>query len=185
MRPKRELAENVWYYINTAVNNGEPLFLSEFGVWLLERVLSEAHILFAFELRGVRFAGASVSFFIKPADGFKLPEIMKWIKQTFALRFNWDDGRTGHIWGDRYQSEILPGEPPSDAERYVFNAAVRCANRRARRAQRARGVVGGVEKNAATGQPARGVGVCPRPGSKAENTRLPPGSPRLAAQEPG
>jgi hypothetical protein len=63
-----------------------------------------------------------VSFFIKPADGLQLPEIMKWIKQTFALRFNWDDGRTGHIWGDRYQSEILSGEPPDWAEVYVFMA---------------------------------------------------------------
>jgi hypothetical protein len=122
MRPKRELAENVWYIIHTSVNNGEPLFLSEFGVWLLGWVLSEARLLFAFELRGVRFAGASVSFFIKPADGLQLPEIMKWIKQTFAVRFNWDDGRTGHIWGDRYSSEILPGEPPEWAEEYVFMA---------------------------------------------------------------
>jgi hypothetical protein len=40
-------------------------------------VLSEARLIFAFELRGVRFAGASVSFFIKPADGLQLPEIMK------------------------------------------------------------------------------------------------------------
>jgi hypothetical protein len=129
MRPKRELAENVWYVINTAVNNGEPLFLSEFGVWLLEWVLSEARLIFAFELRGVRFAGASVSFFIKPADGLQLPEIMKWIKQTFALRFNWDDGRTGHIWGDRYESRILDGEPPDWAEAYVFRA-IECPVRR-------------------------------------------------------
>jgi hypothetical protein len=63
-----------------------------------------------------------VSFFIKPANGFELPDIMKWIKQTFALRFNWDDGRTGHIWDDRYSSEILPGEPPEWAEVYVFMA---------------------------------------------------------------
>jgi hypothetical protein len=99
MRPKRELAENVWYYVNTAVNNGEPLFLSEFGVWLLEWVLSEARLIFAFELRGVRFAGASVSFFIKPAGGLQLPEIMKWVKQTFAARFNVMMKRAGHIWG--------------------------------------------------------------------------------------
>jgi hypothetical protein len=63
-----------------------------------------------------------VSFFIKPADGLQLPDIMKWIKQTFVLRFNWDDGRTGHIWGDRYSSEILVGEPPEWAEVYEFMA---------------------------------------------------------------
>jgi hypothetical protein len=120
MRKERELAENVWYMINTSANNGELLFKSEFGVWLFGRTVSEAKERFAFELRGVRFAGATVSFFIKPANGLQLPDIMKWIKQTFALRFNWDDGRTGHIWGDRYGSEILPGEPPEWAEAYVF-----------------------------------------------------------------
>jgi hypothetical protein len=37
---------------------------------------------------------------------------MKWIKQTFAQRYNALTGRTGHIWGDRYWSAILEGEPP-------------------------------------------------------------------------
>jgi hypothetical protein len=34
MRKVRELAENVWYIINTSANNGELLFQTEFGVWL-------------------------------------------------------------------------------------------------------------------------------------------------------
>jgi hypothetical protein len=95
MRKERELAENVWYIINTSVNDGELLFQTEFGVWLLEWVLSEAKERYAFELRGVRLAGATVSFFIKPADGLQLPDIMKCIKQTFAVRFDRDHGRTG------------------------------------------------------------------------------------------
>jgi hypothetical protein len=45
------------------------------------------------------------------------------------VRFNWDDGRTGHIWGDRYSSEILPGEPPEWAKAYVF-MAIGCPVRR-------------------------------------------------------
>jgi hypothetical protein len=52
------------------------------------------------------------------------------------------------------------GEPPPDAERYVFDTAIYCENRRARRAQK--GIVewkGVVEKNAATAYPALGVGV--------------------------
>jgi hypothetical protein len=50
----------------------------------------------------------------KPEDGFLLPQIMKWMKQVFAQRFNGKDGRIGHIWGDRYGSEILEGEPPEE-----------------------------------------------------------------------
>jgi hypothetical protein len=47
--------------------------------------------------------------------GNNLPEIMQWIKQTFACRYNVYDGRTGHIWGDRYWSKVLEGEPPEVA----------------------------------------------------------------------
>jgi hypothetical protein len=49
-----------------------------------------------------------------------LPFIMKWIKQTFSVRYNLLDGRTGHLWGDRYFSEIIEGEPPELAEIYRF-----------------------------------------------------------------
>jgi hypothetical protein len=44
-----------------------------------------------------------------------LAEIMQRVKQTFAVRFNVLDGRTGHIWGDRYWSGIVEG-PPEWAE---------------------------------------------------------------------
>ncbi|MDR2052483.1 MAG: hypothetical protein LBP80_03635, partial [Treponema sp.] len=46
--------------------------------------------------------------------GLQLPDIMKWMKQTFAQRYNRAMGRTGHIWGDRYWSRILEGEPPGE-----------------------------------------------------------------------
>jgi hypothetical protein len=39
---------------------------------------------------------------------------MKWLKQVFAQRFNGTDGRIGHVWGDRYWSEIVEGEPPEE-----------------------------------------------------------------------
>jgi hypothetical protein len=42
----------------------------------------------------------------------ELPAIMKWLKQVFAQRYNHAQGREGHIWGDRYGSRILEGEPP-------------------------------------------------------------------------
>ncbi|MDR3356058.1 MAG: hypothetical protein LBO04_02610, partial [Spirochaetaceae bacterium] len=57
-----------------------------------------------------------LAFYIRPADGFELPAIMKWLKQTFAIRYNRDNGRTGHLWGDRYRSRILDGEPPDGGE---------------------------------------------------------------------
>jgi hypothetical protein len=81
----------------------------------------------------LKLEGDTASFYIKPADGFQLPDIMQWLKQTFAARFNVIDGRTGHIWGDRYWSMILPGEPPEWAEAYMFAPVVCFANHRMRR----------------------------------------------------
>jgi hypothetical protein len=34
------------------------------------------------------------------------------MKQTFAARYNRAEGRIGHIWGDRYWSRVVEGEPP-------------------------------------------------------------------------
>ncbi|MDR3356118.1 MAG: hypothetical protein LBO04_02910, partial [Spirochaetaceae bacterium] len=67
-------------------------------------------------VRGLSLAGDRLAFYIRPADGFELPAIMKWLKQTFAIRYNRDSGRTGHLWGDRYWSRILEGEPPEGGE---------------------------------------------------------------------
>jgi hypothetical protein len=112
MRENRKLAKNVWYEVRTAINVSEPLFQLGFAVVLLYRVLCEARGRFVFEMRGLAVGDEWLSFYIKPADGFQLPRIMQWVKQTFSVRFNMRTGRTGHVWGDRYGSEILPGEPP-------------------------------------------------------------------------
>jgi hypothetical protein len=40
---------------------------------------------------------------------------MQWLKQTFTVRFNLYTERTGHVWGDRYWSRVVEGEPPEEA----------------------------------------------------------------------
>jgi hypothetical protein len=114
MRSLRILAAVACYFVSTAVNNREPLFWCLRERTRFKRVLDEAHVFYAFVLYGLCFDGPTVSFYIKPADGFELPEIMQWIKQTYAYRYNVYDGRTGHIWGDRYASKVLTGEPPEE-----------------------------------------------------------------------
>ncbi|MDR1231056.1 MAG: transposase [Spirochaetaceae bacterium] len=114
MRSLRILAAGVWYFVCTAANNREPLFWPPLERARFMRVLDEARKRYAFELRGLGFDGPTVSFYIKPDDGFELPEIMQWIKQTFAVRYNVMKGLDGHLWGDRYWSKILDGEPPAE-----------------------------------------------------------------------
>ena len=113
---KRILAQGVWYEVRTAVNNREPIFRLWRAAAIFFRVLRETQGLFAFEIRGLALEDEWLSFYIRPADGFQLPQIMQWMKQTFAVRFNASTGRTGHIWGDRYWSRVMAGEPPEWAE---------------------------------------------------------------------
>jgi hypothetical protein len=118
MRKRRALKQDVWYEIRTRVNNGEPLFgkhrAREKALAVFYRVFRLSRVKYAFDFRRLRLSGDLLSFYIKPEDGFQLPDIMQWLKQVFAVEFNKVDGRTGHIWGDRYWSRILDGEPPED-----------------------------------------------------------------------
>jgi hypothetical protein len=167
MRDLRILAPDACYSVRTGVNNREPLFWCSRERARFKRVHDEAHVLYAFVLYGLCFDGPWVSFFIKPADGLQLPEIMQWIKQTYACRYNVYDGRTGHIWGDRYESVIVEG-PPQDAEEYVF-APVMCetASRKVRRAVKAGNAGGGSKSGASTVSPATGAEGRPRAGERA------------------
>ncbi|MDR1108998.1 MAG: hypothetical protein LBL19_08190 [Spirochaetaceae bacterium] len=112
MRHLRILKPNVWYEIHTAINNREPLFRLRQALALFRRVLDDTRERFVFEMAGLRLEADRLTFYIKPANGLGLPDILKWMKQTFAVRYNRLTGRTGHIWGDRYWSMVLEGEPP-------------------------------------------------------------------------
>jgi hypothetical protein len=81
---------------------------------LFARVFAQATGRYGFVFRGLRLENDWLSFYVRPVDGLLLPDIMKWLKQVFAQRFNGMDGRIGHVWGDRYWSEILEGEPPEE-----------------------------------------------------------------------
>jgi hypothetical protein len=85
-------------------------------VALFARVFRQAKGQYRFMVRALRLEADWLTFYILPADGFQLPEIMKWLKQVFAQRFNGKDGRIGHVWGDRYMSEIVAGEPPEEGD---------------------------------------------------------------------
>jgi REP element-mobilizing transposase RayT len=111
MRSLRTLKQGVWYEIRTRVNNREPRFRRFKALALFAGVFRETKSRFDFAIQGLRLEDDWLTFYIKPADGLELPAIMQWLKQTFAQRYNRLAGRIGHIWGDRYWSRILDGEP--------------------------------------------------------------------------
>jgi REP element-mobilizing transposase RayT len=102
--------------VRSGINNREPLLSQPRAAALFLRVFRETMLWFPFEVRGLQLEADRISFYIKPEDGLELPAIMQRMKQVFAQRYNALTGRSGHIWGDRYWSRILEGEPPEDAE---------------------------------------------------------------------
>jgi hypothetical protein len=140
------------------------------------RVLNEARKRYVFELRGLRFCGPWVSFYIKPADGLMQPEIMQWIKQTFAVRYNVMKGLDGHLWGDRYWSKILDGEPPEEGIAAGEAGRGDCAGR----AEEGSAACEGAGEEIPEARLERGPpdGDSLREGEAAENTCLPPLSSR-------
>jgi hypothetical protein len=111
----RELKQDVWYEISTAVNVGEPVFRLGWAETLFYSVLNDAKRRFKFEMRGLSLDEEWLSFYIKPVNGLQLPKIMQWVKQTFSFQFNVRTGRGGHLWGVRYESRIVEEGPPVDA----------------------------------------------------------------------
>jgi REP element-mobilizing transposase RayT len=119
----------VWYEIRTQINNRELLFRENKARAIFNRVFHEAELRFVFEVRGLCLEDDWLRFYIRPEDGLELPAIMKWLKQTFAERYNRE---TGHIWGDRYWSRVVEGESPEEWESggaaAVANTGVRPPN---------------------------------------------------------
>jgi REP element-mobilizing transposase RayT len=123
MRQLRVLAQGVWYEVRTRINNREPLFRGAKALAIFAGVFRETELRFVFEIRDLRLEDDWLRFYIRPEDGFKLPEIMKWMKQVFAQRFNAAAGRIGHIWGDRYWSRFLVGAPDEEGREAGREAA--------------------------------------------------------------
>jgi REP element-mobilizing transposase RayT len=178
MRPLRELSDGVWYEIHTAINRQDALFQSRQTIALFAQVLGEVSQRFVFEIRGLRLKDERIGFYIKPKDGFKLPQIMQWLKQTFCVRYNFLHGLKGHTWGDRYWSEILDGEPPPKAEPWTGPVmGVEAAEFSPDKAREEACSGGAADKDRPRFMKTEG-GVCPISGKPAE-------TPRKSAAPPG
>jgi hypothetical protein len=132
----------VWYEVRSRVNNRAPLFRHAKAVALFNRVFQETMLRFPCQVRGLRLENDWLSFYIKPKDGLALPKILQRMKQAFAQRYNGLMGWIGHIWGDRYWSEILEGEPEEvavaelgEAERSAAKAGKRVSPLRGKRSR--------------------------------------------------
>jgi hypothetical protein len=144
------------------------------AVELFNRVLREAGERFAIEVRHLVIQADRVSFYIKPTDGFMLPVVMQWIKQTFACRYNAMKRLDGHVWGDRYWSKVLIGEPPEEEIAVGRAGREDCVEEKAVSAEAGGQIPKAHPREGPPGGDSHGDGEA------AENTRFPPDFPRRA-----
>jgi REP element-mobilizing transposase RayT len=107
MRKPRKLIPYGIYLVISRLNEGQNLFLFPDAAALFRKTVADAQKKYGFVLVDLEILDNAVEMIIQTVEKEALPEITHWIFGVFAQRYNRANGRTGHIWEDRYISEIL------------------------------------------------------------------------------
>jgi len=107
MRQRRFLVEGAEYHVTARANRQEFILESAEVKDLLMRVLREAKRKFTFRVRTFCIMSNHVHLMIQPGEGECLSAIMQWILGVFAIRYNRMFGQHGHVWYDRFRSNII------------------------------------------------------------------------------
>jgi len=125
MRGPRKLIPGGMYHVSARVNNKEFRLSSTFCKKLFLEILTKLQAEMGFKVEHFSILDNHFHLIITTLD-LELPTIMKRLLMTFAIRYNKHYGRSGHLWGDRYFSEII--EKDVDFERcfnYISDNAVK------------------------------------------------------------
>lgn len=106
MRSPRKLIPGGTYHVTARINNHEFRLSSSFCKSLFLDILTDLQSEMGFKIEHFSIMDNHFHLIIKTID-MELPTIMKRLLMTFTIRYNKHYGRTGHIWGDRYFSEII------------------------------------------------------------------------------
>ena len=139
MRRARIKQKGATYHIVAKSNRGEFILDSVKMKELLLTIIEEAGEKYNFRINHYCIMSNHIHLLIKPEDGTDLSELMKWILCVFALRYNKSIGMHGHVWYDRFKSNIIQSSMQffhtfkyisdnpvkagicSDAQDYVYN----------------------------------------------------------------
>ncbi|MBN2738892.1 MAG: transposase [Spirochaetales bacterium] len=107
MRKPRQKGFDMNQHIIMRVNRGEMIFCSPIIKIMFILVLKEAKRKFKFRLKHYCVMSNHVHLIVRPYGGEDISRMMKWISQTFAIRYNKLSGISGHVWGDRFTNIII------------------------------------------------------------------------------
>jgi putative transposase len=108
MRKTRVLREGATYHVIARANHKELLMEPDVVKQMFLDVTARAKELFDFHLDNFVLMGNHFHFLIQPTGRSSLSAMMKWILQTFAIRYNHANKLWGHFWGGRFFSWIIP-----------------------------------------------------------------------------
>jgi len=108
MRKPRELRDGACYHVTARVNRREMILDSAAMKELFLSAVKRAKAKYDFRLDNFCIMGNHFHFVIRPGEGESLSAIMRWILSVFAMAFNRRMGLSGHVWGARFFSRIIP-----------------------------------------------------------------------------
>ncbi len=107
MRKPRELQQGATYHVSARSNRQEFILESKTLKDMLLRILKRAKEKYQFKLKHYCIMSNHIHLLIEPKWKEDLPRIMQWILSRFASQFNRHFNLFGHVWWDRYRSNIV------------------------------------------------------------------------------
>ena len=139
MRKARIIQRGATYHIVAKANRGEFILDSNEMKELFLSIIEAARRKYKFRIKHYCIMSSHIHLLLKPEDGTSLSDLMRWILAVFALQYNKAIGMRGHVWYDRFKSNIIHSslqfintfkyisDNPvkagicSDAQEYAFN----------------------------------------------------------------
>jgi putative transposase len=112
MRLPRQLVpdeQTAIYHVTARINLDEFLFAEDAIKQMFLDILQEARDRKEFRFVVMNFCIMSnhIHLMLRLKPGESLSKLMQWVLSVFAMRFNREFKRRGHVWYDRFKSEIV------------------------------------------------------------------------------
>ena len=107
MRKPRQLKTGVEYHVVARANRQEFILNNDEVKKILLDIIKRSKKKYKFSLRNFCIMSNHFHLIIKPKKKYELSKIMQWILSVFAVRFNRMYGLHGHVWYDRFKSQII------------------------------------------------------------------------------
>ena len=107
MRQKRKLKDGAVYRCTGTINRFKNELVDDVAKTIFLDLLNDCKLLFDYELYDFSIQDNRVILVIKPLGKQELWKIMQYLLGVFAMRFNKHFKYHGHVWYDRFKSEII------------------------------------------------------------------------------